>query len=255
MLRLVFVLVFFATNSFAQDNGRPTESDYDMAESIGHDKPSIEKESLLARKKFNTESFVKKMSPAFIDRDAFAQKTDSAIEAMIGNTAKVLRKFKHHDYADKILIEYKTHYKTAVFCSVSYCTKEIGDYEPLWVWLENVHNTVEEKIGEDWCKFFHAHDMYIFNHAVPVVFDPASYPEDEYLDHFAGHPLSKFKWEHHGLAGVVSYWSAYTVCAVGTYGIGPIAFACTPICEVVERVVDKKIAPPIARNIWRDAQQ
>ena len=86
-----------------------------------------------------------------------------------------------------------------------------------------------------------------------MVFNPTGYEKIDYLDHFAGHPLSRWSFDHHGLAGVVSYWASTAVCGAATAGLGLLTFVCGPISGFVENGMDRYIAPPIAGKIWESA--
>ena len=106
-----------------------------------------------------------------------------------------------------------------------------------------------------WCQYFHVHDIFILNFAIPVVFKPADFEQADYLDHFAGHPLDLWTWDHHGFAGVVTYWAVNIACGAATAGMGVATFACNPISTLAENVMDRRIAPPLGTKIWTKAQQ
>jgi hypothetical protein len=251
MRRLIIVLLFLSNHAFAL-NGDMTEDDFKLAKKYGYDD---RRELRQLNKSLARATRVRDIQQGVIDSfesDGMivaAENLDNAVNALLGRADDVLRAQGHMKLADEIAADYIVYqhaYKKMVFGD-----KEIGDHPPMSEWLTNVHNKIEGAIGEFWCEFFHFHDIKIINYAVPVVFNPKLYKLEDYKDHFAGHLILGFWWEHHGLAGVVTYWLVTAVCAAGTSGMGAATFACSPIAAVSEHVIDKHLAPPVASRIWK----
>ena len=128
--------------------------------------------------------------------------------------------------------------------------KEMGDHEYMSKWLHDVHNKIHKELGDQLCNFLHTHDIFILNQGIPVTRAPESYDLPEYTDHFAGHMDGPYYFVHHGVAGVVTYWTINAVCSAGTAGMGAATFACSPIASLAEFAMDKHISPKLALNIW-----
>jgi len=182
-----------------------------------------------------------------------AKRLDAVVESTIHRGAAALREMGEGTEADRIEAEYAVAY-TGYFVRQyenGGIPVEIGDHAPLNLWLELVHAALHIKLGDDLCRYLHVHDLFIVNFAVPVVFNPKRYDLLDYKDHFAGHPLSAWKWEHHGLAGVVTFWAVNITCGAATFGMGLVTFACSPIAGLAESVMDRRIAPPVAERVWK----
>ena len=230
----------------------PTPTDYDAAKEFGFSKRQVDLSSVGRRLTFSRKAIEDRVAKAMEDRLVYAQESDKALAALIKQAGVVLRARGHASVAKEIEAEY-TQYTDAIY-QMAMQTKEIGDHEAFSEFLISTHDKIETAIGSFWCKYFHFHDLYIINYAVPVVWHPEAYDLTEYLDHFAGHILSQYSWKHHGLAGVVAYWAVNIACMAGTSGMGAVTFACGPIAGLAEHVIDKNVAPPLGKRIWKKAQ-
>jgi hypothetical protein len=250
---LKFIALFFVLQSvsFAAST---TNEQLTVAESFGYSEFYVLKASRRVNALFDVGPHLQDIAVDLEDFRNLPQKIDGTIASIIAQSDVVLRAYGFNDYADKITREYQVAYAGWLSCYASMCSKEIGDHPPLWQWLAAIHDGIESRIGENMCKFFHLHDLYILNHAVPVVLHPVGYELADYLDHFAGHMKNRFSWEHHGLAGVVTYWAVQTMCTGATAGLGLISFACGPISDISAHVMDKRLAPPVASRIWERAR-
>jgi len=182
-----------------------------------------------------------------------ARLLDLTTARIIQRSVAALNHFGYKADATKIASEYDANYKF-FYENRFYGDKEIGQHDPMNIWMELVHVAVHIKLGDFWCQYFHTHDLFIINFATPIVLNPLSaFDKIDYVDHFAGHPTGRFSWDHHGLAGVISYWAATATCGAATAGLGLITFVCGPISGFVESGMDKYIAPPIAGKIWDSA--
>lgn len=231
------------------ENDEIQQVDFDVATDFGFTADQLKAARKRVKKTFNSKKHQDEVKASLGNIMSRAAYTDKAIGNMIKRADTVLRYKGFALEADKISVEYQTHYRTAV---VDYVVgkKELGDHPPLSKWLTTVHEKIEDLIGTYLCKYFHLHDIYIFNYTVPVVFHPELYKQREYLKHFAGRHQAFFMWDYHGLAGVVTYWIVNIACSAGTSGMGAVAFVCGPISDLSEHYMDLDIAPPIATKIW-----
>lgn len=246
------IILFFTV--FLVMSDQPTEGHYKAARKFGYsNKSDIYKLNRELRRSVKSESIAQDVMKSF-DRDtiAAAEYSDLALENLLTLADGVLRNTGNDKLADEIATDFIMHYKNG-FVRMALGEKELGDHPPMSEWLDDVHAKIEDSIGKFWCEFFHLHDIYILNHGLRIVFNPSQYKLDDYKDHFAGHLIWGFYWEHHGVAGVVVYWVVNGVCSGATAGLGIVTFACTPIASLAEHVTDKRLAPPVAERIWKRA--
>jgi hypothetical protein len=251
-LTIAFVFLFVSTMSLADDVNGLTKDYYDAAKQYGFkNKIKLRNEYDKAKDETPVEAILEHLNRSYDKGDwelTVRKQTDQTLQIIFRQIDVILRHKGHNELADKLASEF-TFYKDYLV-NQYFGEKELGDHPPMSEWLEDVHNNIEDAIGAEWCKFWHLHDLEIINHAIPVVMDPKKYDLKEYKDHFSGHHIFRFQWEHHGLAGVITYWLVNIACIYGTSGIGVISFACSAVAAGAEHVMDKKIAPPIAERIW-----
>lgn len=216
----------------------------DLKSSYAEKSKSVNKDKIISQVAFSFEN----------DNLKAAEYIDESIANLLSTADVILRSQGHDDVADEIQTEYMLVYSGAVTRQIL-GIKEIGDHPPLSEWLRSAHDKIHDTIGDFLCKYFRFHDLMILNHGIPVVFSPKQYKLKDYLDHFAGHPIWGWFWEHHGVAGVVTYWVVNGVCTGATYGLGIVTFVCGPVASLAENVMDKSIAPPIGKRIWERAQK
>jgi len=244
MLRLILAAWFFSGTAFAYNtfklDKQPTREQLRAAEMLMNDPREIIRLNAKFQRSFDSDHAIRVITATLENEEETAAAVDEAIGVLFSQADAVLRRFNRPELADEIQHEFLSFL----------ATKELGDHEAWTDWLDETHDKIEAAIGETWCKLFHFHDLFILNYSIPVFLNPKGYTENEFLDHFAGHLASPFRWKHHGLAGVVAYWTSYGACIAGTTGTGAIPFACSPICEAIEHLTDKRIAPPIGKRIW-----
>jgi hypothetical protein len=241
-----------------EPDGEMTAEDYRAAAEFGYsNRAEMKAAHRQAKMRISPKQHHDAVARAFGAKDTFeaAEMADEAIQNLIERADGVLRARGEMETADEISLEYTVYYRGAVTCMVAGCAKEIGDHPPLNEWLDGVHEKIHTKLGDYWCQFFHLHDLEILNHGLPVVFNASKYELDDYKDHFAGHMSGAFTWVHHGVAGVVTFWSVQAACSGATAGLGAAAFFCGPIAGFAEHVMDKRIAPPLADRVWKRAHQ
>lgn len=255
---IVLILALFLVSAStppddAEDVIKP--GDYKIAQRYGFKAKDLREAYKEARESIDEEAITEEIAHAF-ENDPFksAQIVDEAIDNMFKWAFVILRAEGRTDVADQIEFEYATVYKDYFQRSVLGIL-EMGDHPPLNDWLKTAHEKIHDIVGDFICKQAHLHDIYILNYSIPVVFSPKSYKLDDYLDHFAGHLIWGWFWEHHGFAGVVTYWAVNGACIGMTWGLGVVPFVCSPIATLAEDIMDKRIAPPMGERIWKRAQE
>jgi hypothetical protein len=248
-------IAFCFSTSLIAENEEPRKEDYKVARRYGYLKSDVfeayrQKKSEVNIDKLNKE-IKKKLSGTDFDRATLIEET---LDNLIGRAVLVLSYEGHNSLADDIGYEYEQFYRFALTKHLL-GIDEIGDHPPMNEWIDSVHERIHDAIGDMLCQYFRFHDIYILNHGIPVVFRPGLYDLKDYKDHFAGHLIWGWWWEHHGVAGVVAFWLVDGACIAGSYGLGVITFVCTPIATLAQNVMDKHIAPPVAEAIWKRAQE
>ena len=249
---LKFILLFIiSSTSYAQDL-QPV--DFNAGEEFNHTADEMKREHKSRRGRVDDAVINEQMAQTLENPNSLpsARLLDLTTARIIQRSVAALNHFGFKDDATKIAGEYESNYKF-FYENRFFGMKEIGQHDPMNIWMELVHVAVHIKLGDFWCQYFHTHDLFIVNFATPVVFNPSAFDKIDYLDHFAGHPLSRWSFDHHGLAGVVSYWASTAVCGAATAGLGLLTFVCGPISGFVENGMDRYIAPPIAGKIWESA--
>jgi hypothetical protein len=255
-MRLIAVIFVFICGSLFAQSDEPNQETYKVARKFGYsDKREIYKLNRELRKTVKSESIAQDVLKSF-ERDtiAAAEYSDIALENLLSTADIVLRNTGHDRLADEIAMDFVMHYRNG-FARLALGEKELGDHPPMSQWLDDIHQKIEDAIGKFFCEFFHIHDLYILNHGFRVVFAPSQYKLDDYKDHFSGHLIWGWFWEHHGVAGVVVYWVVNGICGAATSGMGIAVFACSPIATLAENVTDKRLAPPVAERIWKRANE
>lgn len=232
-------------------DGKPINQDYLAASKYGYSAVDVYQLNRQKRREIKSDNYINDVAKALEnDNIAAAQYADLALENLLSTAQGVLRANGHDRLADDIDLEFLMNYKNG-FEHMALGIKEIGDHPPMSQWLTTVHDRIEDAIGNFLCEFFRFHDIFILNHGFPVILKPSKYSLKEYKDHFAGHPIWGWFWEHHGVAGVITYWVVQGVCSGMTSGLGLVTFACGPIASMAENFMDKRIAPPLAERIWK----
>jgi hypothetical protein len=257
-MRVIFYLILSILSLFFCDILRASElreDDFRAGQDFGYTRSDIREAYKQAKKNNQIDKITKQVASNLeFDRISAAKNIDQAIFNLIDLTIEVLNVKGHYKLAGEIETEYLVYYQDSVLRQV-FGEKEMGDHAPLSDWLVGVHKKTHEALGDFLCQYFRFHDIFIINFGVPVVLNPKLYDLKDYKDHFAGHLIWGVFWEHHGVAGVVTYWLINGVCIGATYGLGVLPFVCSPIASLGENVMDKRIAPPIAERVWQRAQE
>lgn len=252
---LKFLIAFLiCSTGYAQETDELKEADYRAGGRFGFSSPELRREHKVRRETVDAQK-VNEFTGNFMGQPnslATAEMMDVTTARIIQRTVSAMRRFNAFEDATRIEMDYQNHYQH-FYAERNVGMKEIGQHPPMNIWMEAVHVVAHIKLGDFWCQYFHVHDLFIINFATPVVFHPADFDKIDYLDHFSGHLISRWKWDHHGLSGVVSYWTSTAICGAATSGIGVITFVCNPVATFVEELMDRKIAPQIGGRIWESA--
>lgn len=243
-------LLISGSTSFAESK-ELTKQDVEIAASFGiKNEFKLRQLNRSKARQINTTEITNNVIKSFENPRSLeaAKKLDQTMERIVQRTADAFEKFGDSKSAKQIKLEYNSRFLN--YYSNTMGLMEMGDHDYLFEWAKTWHEKIHAKIGDKWCQLLHTHDLFILNYGIPVVRSPKNYDLDEYTDHFAGHMKSEWSFVHHGVAGVVTYWAVEVACAAGTWGLGLVSFACSPIASAAEFVMDKRIAPPLAERIW-----
>jgi hypothetical protein len=230
-----------------------SDDDYKVAARYGYNAIDVRMSFAEKKRSVNRDEILRVVSFAMEnDQIMFASQYDKAVANLLSKADVILRAEGHDTLADEIQLEYMQFYQTAGMRQ-ALGLKEIGDHPPMSEWLAKVHDKIHKAISDFLCKQMHFHDIMILNHGFSVIFSPSKYTLKDYLDHFSGHLIWGWYWDHHGVAGVITYWLVDGVCIAGTYGMGLVTFVCGPLATLSENFMDKTIAPPIGKRIWTRA--
>lgn len=257
-MRLIHYVVLALTTLFCASIIKAeglTRDDYKVGQRYGYAKRDIKLSYQQKNISVNKDKIIKSVAYALEnDQLRAAEYYDEALQNLLSKAGVILKAEGHYELAEEIEMEYTLKYSGAV-TRMALGIKEIGDHPPLSEWLKTVHDKIHDTLGDFLCKQFHFHDIMILNYGLPVVFSPKQYKLKDYLDHFAGHLIWGWFWEHHGVAGVITYWVVDGICIGATYGLGVVTFVCGPIASFAENVMDKSIAPTMGERIWQRSQE
>ena len=253
-MRIILILALIISQvALAQKDG-PTKETYEIASDFGFSKEEIFRKNRTASREIDENKINETIKNSYFkDRETIAKNADKTLESILFKAKEVLISMGHDNAALEIESEYNLYYKNSFYNNYIIGNKEIGDHPPLSEWLDKVHLKIEDTIGKMLCDFFHFHDIFILNYGIPVILNPDVVDLEDYKDHFAGHLIWGFFWEHHGVAGVFSYWAVYGACVAVTFGGGAAPFVCGPVAQYAEHLMDKHISPRLAARIWNRA--
>jgi len=175
----------------------------------------------------------------------------NAMDTMIAHTVKSLSEQGFMYEAQRIQSEwaYENRYKLTSILIAS--DRSIPDHEPLIMWLDQVMNTVIEKLGRPFCVASHICDIYSFNKTIKVGLNVITKKCD-----FALPSASVNRKDEHrqcmvtdgvfsGLYSVVVYWVAMGSCMAAGGNL-----VCGPIAMVVQNMCENHICGPLADRIY-----
>jgi hypothetical protein len=190
---------------------------------------------------------------ADIEQGKLAERTDKSIEKLVKFAAGQMYKKGFKKEAEQIRDEYDKQF-------AGYLTKmsryslftNIGDHKPLSDWLATTYEKIESALGFTVCETLHLTDIKTLNYGLPIVFNPCDFDMGaitdarlvEYRRHFSGKCDGE---KYHGVAPVVTYWTAELICTIATWGSGFLF--CSPIAGGAEFIM-QKVAPKLSDKIY-----
>lgn len=162
-----------------------------------------------------------------IENGKLAQRTQKALDTVLGVASGELRRHGHYAEADNLDMEYWNTYRDAFMSYFMGEDRDIGDHKPISQWLADKYDMLELLLGVGVCKQTHLSDIKTFNFTIPIVFRPCTFPMDsvlgvridEYRNHFSEGDV------YYGLVPVVTYWVVYGVTTAATMGGGFVFIA------------------------------
>lgn len=157
---------------------------------------------------------------ADIREGRMAHRTGIVMGFIIWRGVQEMRNAGANEEADRIWREWKQGGIEQRVMFTLQSSRNLGDWPPISVWFSATYLVMETVLGKLTMQMLHMDDLYIMNHAIPVVFDACNplYDKNEFRLHFGP------------MAGVLIYWSVWGGCVAGTSGIG------FPLCGVAGSV-------------------
>lgn len=250
---LIWAMVLMSGSSFAEVSTELSKEDVEIAASFGvRNEFKLRQLNRQKARQTNSTEISKNVLKTFEvpESEEAGKSLDVTMERIVQRASDAFKEVGDAESASQIKFEYNSRFKNYYANKNKMRLNEIGDHDYMSEWAKKWHEKIHAKIGDRWCQMLHTHDLFILNYGIPVVRAPKEFDLAEYQDHFAGHMKSEWSFVHHGVAGVVTYWAVEAACAAGTWGMGIVTFACSPIATAAEFVTDKRIAPPLAERIW-----
>lgn len=193
-----------------------------------------------------------------------------ALDALLRTAARAMAERGHDDEAKELA----SGWMRMRPYSLGEVNGDVGDHDPLSVWLATAYDKIESVLGKWLCDFLHLSDIKTINFATPVVFHPSekekwcldtlkSNPSDscerEYARHFVGTKWQRqsdaaAKYKHDGLIPVIAYWTAWGSCEAATFGAG-WTIICGPVGTGAEFATERWIAPGLSNRIYERANK
>ena len=167
--------------------------------------------------------------------------TNNALRAIFKITVKELKRRNHKQLAKQIETEWR--FFDGYIIEAVLLQRDIGWFEPMSEWLALTYESIELAMGYEATRALRISDIKTINHGIMVVFRPCKFGFQEFEKHFVHDD------RYRGFAPVVVYWSTAIGCTVALHGAGYI-FVCSPAALVLERLVDKRIAPRVAPKLY-----
>lgn len=170
-----------------------------------------------------------------------AYTTNEALKSIFKIAVVELRHRKDKELADKIEREWRQF--DGYLIDIVVMNRDIGWFKPLVEWLAITYEAIEASIGYEAARALRISDIKTINHAIVVVFRPCYFGFPEFEKHFVHD--SRYR----GLAPVITYWSTALACTAALHGAGYF-FVCSPTAVLIERIVDKRVAPRLAPKLY-----
>lgn len=195
-----------------------------------------------------------------LDEGELPELARNALDAMFHKAAVELKKKGRADLAADLKSEWNTFGQDLLNMSM---LKDVGDHDPFSEWLAAWYAKLEAVLGVQIMEMTHLRDIWVMNFTIPVIFHPEADSawckavpapdtcQAEYRRHMAGTKWQKKADEHadeiqhHGFAGVVTYWAVDVACMAAGGGL-----ACGPVGTAAEFVMERYFAPSISDRIF-----
>ena len=162
----------------------------------------------------------------------FKETTLRAVESIIQHAVKELRNQKLFSDSKDLEADW------IFFKNSQFSVLDLGDHRPLSLWLKEKHDWLESKLGPRVMKLTRLSDIKVFNHAIPVVYNPtcSDWDQLEYQKHFVPY------------MGASVYWISRGTCSIML--TLPASLACVPAALAVRMVTEKAIAPHASNLVY-----
>ncbi len=224
-------------------------------ENHGYSEQDTKREIKNKRKQIDVERIAQDIATSFESQDQFAsaQYTDEAIENLVMGTIAVLKQYGHTKEADDIEIDYMLKHRYSITKALA--NKNMGDHEPLSQFIKVVHEKAHDLLGDFICHMTRIHDLWTLNYAIPVMFAPTKYDQEEFKNHFHGKRFAWFIWQNRGGVPIITYHVINGICGGLTSGLGWITFICGPIGGLGQTVMENHFSEDLSDFVWTRANQ
>lgn len=179
----------------------------------------------------------------------FPQLMHHGLDTAIRIAAYKLKRDGYKAEATELLKEWEDTYSFE-YVMVMSGERHIGDFEPVSVWLKGKTDMLILLLGAQTAYNLRLSDLASFNETpIPVIFCRGNLSEDEYRLHWV-HDAEVYK---RGLAPVTAFWVSTATCLGASLSTGFLF--CSPICQGIEWLVKKYVAPNTNRWMWQRACQ
>lgn len=245
-MKTIFLILFMSTSLFA---------DYEhMVPKAKHLPGEIEEDPIVQTKSglFENSPRTRRLANRFardIEQGRLAEKTDSALDAIIRLAAYKLHRVGKEKESEVLLEEWEGQWRGYVVrYAGSGIRNGIGSHRPLSDWLAQKTMMLELALGKEVMHALRLDDLITINYALPVCFRCIDdVDESEYRLHFVSDPINGYR----GLMPVIIFWVTEFSCVGFTWGSGFLF--CSPIAMGTEFLTLQFVAPKLNNFAWRRA--
>lgn len=164
-----------------------------------------------------------------------------ALNALVESGNKMLREKKFDSAAAQFETEWNHVY---AFAFDGFSPMDLGDHKPVFEWLADYYNTLEDKLGKELCIATHLVDIKAINFGAPVAIFPKGDPRTgekydmvEYRNHFV--PFTT----------AVLYWSMKIACSATLSAVPSII--CSSVAEMPRDGYEIFVAPYLSDYLFK----
>ena len=248
MRLIIFLCALLLTPTVVYADDQSDE--LDRPQDHGYSEKDTKNEIKKKRKQIDVERIAQDIATSFEAQDQFAsaQYTDEAIENLIMGTVAVLKQYGHTKEADDIEIEYMLKHRYSITKALA--NKAMGDHAVLSEFIKVVHEKAHELLGDFICHMTRIHDLWTLNYAIPVMFAPTKFDQEEFKTHFHGKRFAWFMWQNRGGVPIITYHVVNGICGGLTSGLGWITFICGPISGMGQTVMENYFSEDLSDLVW-----